>query len=163
MFDASFWVAIAFFLFVLLLVFKKVPQIVLGQIDNKINELKKKINEAEDLKSNSEKLLSEAKSKLEKSDEENSNILAKAQMISDNEISASLEKMRISLENKEKAAHNKIEQAKNDAINQVKKVATKVALETVEKVLTENLDSKKQEEINLSKVKQSIEKLKNIN
>jgi len=42
-------------------------------------------------------------------------------------------------------------------------VATKVALETVEKVLTENLDGKKQEEINLSKVKQSIEKLKNIN
>ena len=42
-------------------------------------------------------------------------------------------------------------------------MATKVALETVEKVLTENLDSKKQEEINLSKAKQSIEKLKNIN
>ena len=42
-------------------------------------------------------------------------------------------------------------------------MATKVALETVEKVLTENLDSKKQEEINLSTVKQSIEKLKNIN
>lgn len=98
MFDASFWVAIAFFLFVLLLVFKKVPQIVLGQIDNKINELKNKINEAEELKSNSEKLLSEAKSKLEKSDEENSNILAKAQKISDDEISASLEKMKISLE-----------------------------------------------------------------
>ena len=37
--------AIAFFLFVLLLVFKKVPQIVLGQIDNKINELKNKIND----------------------------------------------------------------------------------------------------------------------
>ena len=163
MFDASFWVAIAFFLFVLLLVFKKVPQIVLGQIDNKINELKNKINEAEELKSNSEKLLGEAKSKFEKSDEENSNILAKAQKISDDEISASLKKMKISLENKEKAAQNKIEQAKNDAINQVKKVATKVALETVEKVLTENLDSKKQEEINLSKVKQSIEKLKNIN
>ena len=163
MFDASFWVAIAFFLFVLLLVFKKVPQIVLGQIDSKINELKNKINEAEDLKSNSEKLLSEAKSKLEKSEEENSNILAKAQEISDHEISASLEKMKILLENKEKSAHNKIEQAKNDAINQVKKVATKVALETVEKVLTENLDSKKQEEINLSTVKQSIEKLKNIN
>ena len=163
MFDASFWVAIAFFLFVLLLVFKKVPQIVLGQIDNKINALKNKINEAEELKSNSEKLLSQAKVKLEKSDEENSNILAKAQKISDDEISTSLEKMKISLENKEKAAQNKIQQAKNDAINQVKKVATKVAIETVEKVLTENLDSKKQEEINLSLVKQSIEKLIDIN
>jgi hypothetical protein len=36
-------------------------------------------------------------------------------------------------------------------------------LETVEKVLIENLDQKKQEEINVSKLKQSIEKLKNIN
>ena len=73
--------------------------------------------------------------------------------ISDNEISLSVEKMKLSLENKEKAAHYKIEQAKNEAINQVKKVATKVALETVEKVLTENLDGKKQEEIMRDRLK----------
>ena len=56
--------------------------------------------------------------------------------------------------------NNKIEQSKNDAIYQVKKIATEVALKTVEKVLTENLDPKKQEEVNLGKLKNSITKLK---
>ena len=51
MFDAAFWVAISFFVFVLLLVVKKVPQVVLQQIDNKIQEIKNKIDQSENLKS----------------------------------------------------------------------------------------------------------------
>src|SRR6056300_351783 len=158
MFDATFWVGIAFILFFALLIYKGVPKLVLNQIDHKINELKNKINEAENLKNESENLLSKAQGKLQNSKTENNDILTKAQKISDDEIAIALEKMKASLDNKEKSA-----QYKNDAIYQVKKVATQVALETVEKVLIENLDQKKQEEINVSKLKQSIEKLKNIN
>ena len=77
MLDATFWVAISFLLFIALLLYKKIPKIVLNQIDNKIAELKGKIDEAEILKSNSEKLLSDAQSKLEKSDDENIEIQKK--------------------------------------------------------------------------------------
>lgn len=163
MFDATFWVAISFLLFVLLLIYKKVPTLVLQQIDNKISELKNKLEEAEKLKSTSEKLLSEAQIKIEKSNEESAIILKKAQKISDEEISVAIEKMKISLANKEKSAENKIEQAKNDAIKQVTKLATQVALETVEKIIIENLENKQQEEINIAKLKQSVDKIKNIN
>ncbi len=163
MFDAAFWVAISFFVFVLLLVFKKVPQLVLQQIDNKIQEIKNKIDQSENLKSESEKMLSESQIKLDNSKKEYEEILAKAQKISDDEIAISLDKMKLSLENKEKAAMTKIEQSKNDAIYQVKKIATEVAVETVQKVLTENLDQKKQEEINFNKLKNSLEKIKNFN
>ena len=123
MLDATFWVAISFLLFIALLLYKKIPKIVLDQLDNKIAVLKGKIG--------------------------------------DDEIIISKEKMSRSLINKETAAYSKIEQAKNDAINQVKKEATKIAIETVEKILIENLDVKKQEEINLSKLKHSINKLEN--
>ena len=163
MFDATFWVAISFLLFVLLLIYKKVPALVLQQIDNKISELKNKLEESEKLKSTSEKLLSEAQIKIEKSNEESAIILKKAQKISDEEISVAIEKMKISLANKEKSAENKIEQAKNDAIKQVTKLATQVALETVEKIIIENLENKQQEEINVAKLKQSVDKIKNIN
>lgn len=163
MFDATFWVAISFLLFVLLLIYKKVPTLVLQQIDNKISELKNKLEESEKLKSTSEKLLSEAQIKIEKSNEESAIILKKAQKISDEEISVAIEKMKISLANKEKSAENKIEQAKNDAIKQVTKLATQVALETVEKIIIENLENKQQEEINVAKLKQSVDKIKNIN
>ena len=59
MFDATFWVAISFVLFIILILYKKVPKFVLNQIDIKISELKNKIDEAENLKVSSEKLLSD--------------------------------------------------------------------------------------------------------
>ena len=163
MFDATFWVAISFLLFIILILYKKVPKLVLNQIDSKISELKNKIDEAENLKSSSEKLLSNAQGKLEKSESENAEILKKAQKISNDEISITTEKMQRSLENKEAAAFNKIKQAKHDAINQLKADATKVAIETVQKIIIEHIDIKKQEEINILKLKQSIKKLENTN
>ena len=163
MFDATFWVAISFLLFIILILYKKVPKLVLNQIDSKISELKNKIDEAENLKSSSEKLLSNAQGKLEKSESENAEILKKAQKISNDEISITTEKMQRSLEYKEAAAFNKIKQAKNDAINQLMADATKVAIETVQKIIIEHIDIKKQEEINILKLKQSIKKLENTN
>ncbi len=163
MFDATFWVAISFLLFVVLILYKKVPKFVLNQIDIKISELKNKIDEAENLKFNSEKLLSNVQGKLEKSEKNRAEILRKAQKISENEIAITKEKMQRSLENKETAAFDKIQQAKNDAISQIKKEATEIAIETVKKVIIENLDIKKQENINLLKLKNSIKKLENIN
>jgi len=163
MFDATFWVAISFLLFIFLILYKKVPKLILNQIDSKISELKNKIDEAENLKSSSEKLLSKAQGKLEKSEKDRAEILKKAQKISEDEIAISTEKMQRSLENKETAAFNKIKQAKNDAINQIKKESTEIAIETVKNVIIENLDVKKQEEINLLKLKNSIKKLESTN
>ena len=163
MFDATFWVAISFALFIILILYKKVPKFVLNQIDIKIAELKNKIDEAENLKSSSEKILSDVQGKLKKSESDRSEILRKAQKISENEIAITSEKMQRSLENKETAAFNKIKQAKIDTINQIKKEATEIAIETVKKVIIENLDVKKQEEINLLKLKNSIKKLENTN
>jgi len=159
MFDATFWVAISFLLFIFLILYKKVPKLILNQIDSKISELKNKIDEAENLKSSSEKLLSKAQGKLEKSEKDRAEILKKAQKISEDEIAITTEKMQRSLENKETAAFNKIKQAKNDAISQIKKESTEIAIETVKNVIIENLDVKKQEEINLLKLKNSIKKL----
>ena len=163
MIDATFWVAISFLLFIVLILYKKVPKFVLNQIDIKIAELKNKIDEAENLKSSSEKILSDVQGKLKKSENDRSEILRKAQKISENEIAITSEKMQRSLENKETAAYNKIKQAKIDTINQIKKEATEIAIETVKKVIIENLDAKKQEEINLLKLKNSIKKLANTN
>ena len=112
MFDATFWVAISFVLFIVLILYKKVPKFVLNQIDIKISELKNKIHEAENLKSNSEKLLGDIQGKLEKSEKDRTEILKKAQKISEDEITITKEKMQRSLENKEATAFNKIKQAK---------------------------------------------------
>ena len=55
--DSTFWVGISFCLFVLLLVYKKVPGIINNVLEGKIKEIKNKIEDAENLKKESNHLL----------------------------------------------------------------------------------------------------------
>ena len=58
----TFWVAIAFFIFVSLS-FKKGKKILIESLDKRIEEIKKRINEAKELKIDAENNLNEAKKK----------------------------------------------------------------------------------------------------
>ena len=56
MFDATFWVAISFVIFCLIIIYKKIPQLISNLLDSKINEIKSEIDNAKNLKHESEKL-----------------------------------------------------------------------------------------------------------
>ena len=58
-FDATFWVAISFFIFLGVLFYFKVPQKVFGALNESINKIKKDIDEAEKLKEEAKNILSE--------------------------------------------------------------------------------------------------------
>ena len=61
----SFWVAVAFFIFVVLS-FKKGKQIILETLDKRIENISKKINDARKIKEEAEYNLNEAKKNLNK-------------------------------------------------------------------------------------------------
>ena len=56
--DATFWVAIAFFIFFGILIYLKIPQKINTSLVEKINEIKKELEEAEKLKNEAKNLLS---------------------------------------------------------------------------------------------------------
>jgi len=56
--DPQFWVAIAFIIFIIA-IFNPVRKILNSSLDNKINEIKESIKEAEDLKKDTESILNE--------------------------------------------------------------------------------------------------------
>ena len=66
-FDATFWVAVSFVLFVGVLFYFKVPQKIFITLEESINKIKKDIEEAEKLKEDAKNILSEYESKLDKS------------------------------------------------------------------------------------------------
>ena len=66
-FDATFWVAISFVLFVGVLLYFKVPQKIFATLDESINKIKKDIEEAEKLKEEAKNILSDYEAKLDKS------------------------------------------------------------------------------------------------
>ena len=66
-FDATFWVAISFVLFVGVLLYFKVPQKIFTSLDESINKIKKDIEEAEKLKEEAKNILSDYEARLDKS------------------------------------------------------------------------------------------------
>ena len=68
--DATFWVAVSFFIFIGGLIYLKVPQKVNNSIDTQINQIKKELDEAEKLKVEAKNLLSDYENKIDKSKKE---------------------------------------------------------------------------------------------
>ena len=73
--DATFWVAISFFIFFGLLIYLKIPQKINTSLNNQINEMKKELDEAEKLKVQAKNLLSDYESKIDKSKKETLEII----------------------------------------------------------------------------------------
>ena len=73
--NATFWVAISFFIFLGGLVYLKVPQKVNNSLIDKIKEIKKEIDNANKLKEEAKKLLSDYENKIDKSKKESKEIL----------------------------------------------------------------------------------------
>jgi F-type H+-transporting ATPase subunit b len=91
--DATFWVAVSFFLFIAFLIYKKIPGLVGKNLDEKIQEIKQKIEDAENLKIESNKLLSKYQDQLDQSKKECEEILLRATKVNAEESSAMEEKI----------------------------------------------------------------------
>ena len=76
--DATFWVAISFFIFLGGLLYLKVPQKVNTSLNDKINEIKIELDEAEKLKEEAKNLLSDYENKIDKSKKESKQIIDEA-------------------------------------------------------------------------------------
>ena len=76
--DATFWVAIAFIIFIAALVYLKIPQKINSLLNNMIEDIKNELNEAEKLKKESKNLLNESQEKLENAQKENEQIIKNA-------------------------------------------------------------------------------------
>ena len=68
--DATFLVAISFFIFLGVLIYLKVPQKINSSLTDQINKIKKELDEAEKLKVEAKNLLSDYEDKIDKSKKE---------------------------------------------------------------------------------------------
>ena len=105
--DATFWVAISFFIFVGFLIYLKVPQKINGSLTEQINEIKKELDEAEKLKEEAKILLSDYENKIDKSKKETQEIINKARQESEKNILDRTEKFHQEIEGKKKIMSKK--------------------------------------------------------
>lgn len=158
--DATFWVGVSFVVFVALLIYKKIPGFINDVLENRIKEIKSKIDDAENLKNESNNLLSKYQNQLEESKKECEEILVRATKVNEEESLLMEEKISTMWKARENNINKKIVQSKNNALKEVKKISTKIAIESAKKIISQTIDKNKLQEIDLANIKESLKGLK---
>jgi F-type H+-transporting ATPase subunit b len=156
MFDATFFVAVSFLLFVAFVVWIGLPGSILNALDERSANIQKELDEARILHEEAQSLLAKEKRKLEKCDEEVKEILKKASDQADLLAENSKKTLEEEIQRKQKQADLKISQARDEAIREVKSKATDLSVIIAKEYLKENIDDKISSEL----VDKSIEDLK---
>ena len=163
MIDATFWVAVSFFIFLGGLVYLKVPQKINSSISMEISKIKKDLDEAEKLKTDAKNLLSDYENKIDKSKKEARDIINIAKKDSEKNILDKTKKFHELLEERKKNAEQKIMQMKENAIKDIKNISVKISIDAVEHLIKNSIDQNKLEKIyqeNLEQVKTSLKHIK---
>ena len=163
--DATFWVAISFFIFVGLVFYLKVPQKINKTLSEKIGEIKKDIDEAEKLKKEAKNLLSDYEKKIDKSKKESKEIIDFASKESEKIIIEKTKKFHKMIDDKKKLTEQKISQMKDNALKDIKNVSVKIAISAVKSLIQNSIDKKKIESLyaeSLEEAKISLKKELNL-
>ncbi len=162
-FDATFWVAVSFFIFFGALIYLKVPGKINELLANMITDIKKEIDESEKLRSETKSMLDEAQKKLDIADKEVNKILKQAKDDSEKLVLEMNEKFHNSSEIKKNATQQKINQMKESAIKEIKNTSIKIAVESVKKIISTSVDKSKLDNLFEKNLEETKAELKKIN
>ena len=142
MLEAEFWVAVAFVIFIGVLVYVGVPKMLLNALDERGKRVQAELDEARRLKEEAQKLLGEYKAKQRQADEEAAAIIEGAKAEAERIAAESKTKMEEFVERRTKLAETKIAQAEAQAVADVRAAAAEAAVTAAEKILTESVKGK---------------------
>ena len=158
--DATFWVAISFFIFFGVLIYLKVPQKINITMANQINEIKKELDNAEKLKEEAKNLLSDYENNIDKSIKESKEIIDIAKKENEKIIIEKTKKFHQIIEERKKNNEQKIFQMKENALKDIKNISVKISMETVVNLIKNSIDKNKLEKIYDNSLKQAKTALK---
>jgi len=160
--DATFWVAVAFFIFFGVLIYFKIPQKINTSLVEKINEIKKELEEAERLKNEAKNLLNNYEKKINKSKKESKEIIDTAKKESEKNIIEKTKKFHQMADQKKKNTEQKIHQMKESALKDIKNASIIISVKAVEKLIKESIDKSKLENLHNRSLEQAKVSLKQI-
>ena len=153
--DATFWIAISFFIFFAILIYLKVPQKINNSLTNGINEIKNELEEAEKLKEEARNLLDIYENKIAKSQEESKKIIDAAKEESEKAILEKTAKFHQIIEERKKSTEQKIFQMKENALKDIKNISVKISIETAENLIKYSIDKNKLENFYTNSLEQT--------
>ena len=133
--DPVFWVMIAFFAFVGLLIYYKVPGTVTKALDARADAIRKELEEARRLRDEAQALLADYKRKSSEAENEAKAILEQAKRESEALAAETRKNLTESVERRTRLAEEKIARAEAQALAEVRASAVDHAIAAAEKIL----------------------------
>lgn len=137
------WVAVAFVLFVALLVYLKVPAMLAKMLDERADKISKELAEAKKLREEAQALLAEYQKKRAEAEMDAANIVAQAKIEAESYSVETRKKLAETIERRTKQAAQKIAQAEAAAIKEVRTTATEAAIAAASKLVGEAVQGAK--------------------
>ena len=154
--DATFWVAISFSIFVILLIYFQIPSKIKNNLDENINQIKKQVDESEKLKEEAKNKLAEFEKRIGDSKSQVQRMIKEANDQAEKNIIKVNEMFHKQIEIRKKNTEEKIKQLKNQALKDIKNASINIAFESIEKLMINSLDKSKLDKI----YRQSVEETK---
>jgi F-type H+-transporting ATPase subunit b len=153
--DATFWVAVSFFIFIGVLIYFKIPNKIITALNESINLIKGQINDADKLKEESKNILSEYEKKISSAKVEIDLMLNSAVNEADKNVLKTNKEFHEQMENRKQNTEDLIKQMKNQALKDIKNASVKIAIKSVESLLKNSLDKNKLNKIFVSSVEET--------
>jgi F-type H+-transporting ATPase subunit b len=147
MFEAEFWVAVAFLLFVLILFYVGAHKKIIDALDSRTAKIKADLDEAARLRDEAGKLLAEYKRRQGEAEREAQAIVAEAKAEAERVAGEAKAKVEDFVARRTKMAEAKIGQAEAQALADVRAAAADAAVAAAEKILTVTAKGKVAEDL----------------
>ena len=139
MFTAEFWVAIAFVIFIGVLIYFGTHKMVLDALDQRATRIRAELDEARRLKEEAAKLLAEYKARHAKAEGEAQEIIASAKAEAERIASEAKTKMEDFVARRTKTAEGKIALAEAQALADVRAAAANAAVTAASTILSQSV------------------------
>ncbi|GAA4643551.1 F0F1 ATP synthase subunit B [Pontixanthobacter gangjinensis] len=133
--DPTFYVSLAMTVLVLVMLWKKVPGMIVGGLDNKIAAIRLQLDEAKALRAEAEALRNEYSAKIAGAEKDAESMMENARKEADGILEKAEEDSKAMIARRKKMAEDKIAAAERDAVDDVRNRAAMAATAAAEELI----------------------------
>jgi len=145
--DATFWATVGLVIFLAVIVYMKVPGMIARSLDERAERIRNELDESRRLREEAQQLLAEYQRKRKEAEKEAQDIVAAAKREADMILVDAKAKTEEYVARRAAMAEQRIGQAEQDAVNEVRALAVDIAVAAAGKVMADKVDAGKDAEL----------------
>jgi F-type H+-transporting ATPase subunit b len=160
LFEAEFWVAVAFVIFMGILAYVSVPAMLARSLDNRGARIKAELDDARRLREEAQAVLAEYQNRRQEAEREAQAIIATAKTEGERLATEAAAKAEEFVARRTKMAETKIAQAEAQAVADVRSAAAEAAVAAAERILADTAKGQVADDLVVAGIKELAAKLK---